>query len=176
MQPQNSLSVLFLTGRKLESQQQLAVLPEKGHEMTDSMEIFCLPQYIRVMVSNYQPLQTIFAIDEGKYHKCVLKKDEQFSPIVTIVDAATKQPLDCVLLLYGEKPPEVSSRTLFCYIAVQVSYCDVHGSHPYPLYHMKSKPCKQGKLPLIFCFHQPGLSHSAVNTLHCRPRRGRVYV
>ena len=80
--------------------------------------------------------------------------DEQFSPTVTIVDSGTQRPLDCVLLLHGEKPPEV--RTLFCYIAVQVSYCDTHGSHPHPPYHMESKPCTQGKLPLIFCLHQPG--------------------
>ena len=85
-----------------------------------------------------------------------MKTDEQFSPTVTIVDTATQQPLDCVLLLHDEKPPEVSCRTLFCYIKVQVSYRDVHGSHPYLLYHMESKPCKQGRLPLTFCFHQPG--------------------
>ena len=97
------------------------------------MDIFSLPQYIRVMVSNYQPLQTVFAISESEYHTRKIKTDEQFSPTVTIVDTATQQTLDCVLLLHGKKPPEVSSRTLFCYIAVQVSYCDVHGFHPYPL-------------------------------------------
>ena len=75
---------------------------------------------------------------------------------MTIVDTAKGQTLDCILLLHGEKPPEVNHRILFCYIAVQVSYRDVHGSHPYPLYHVESKPCKQGRLPLIFCFHQPG--------------------
>ena len=125
------------------------------------MDVFSLPQYIRVMVSNYQPLQTLFAISESEYHTREIKTDEQFSPIVTIVDTATQQPLDCVLLLDGEKPPEVSSRTLkcktlFCYRAVQVAYRDAHGSHPYPQYHVKSKPCKQGKLPLTVCFHQPG--------------------
>ena len=109
------------------------------------------------MVSNYQLLQTIFSISDSECHSQEIKTSEQFSPIVIIVDTATQQPLDCVLLLYGEKNPEVSCRTLFCYIAVQVSYCDVHGSYPHPLYHMESKPCtQQGKLPLIFCFHQPG--------------------
>jgi len=108
------------------------------------------------VVSDYQLLQTTFAISESEYHTKKIKAEEQFSPIVTIADSATRQPLDCVLLLHGEKPPEVSCRTLFCYIAVQVSYCDARGSHPYPLYHVESKPCKQGKLPLIFCFHQPG--------------------
>ena len=124
--------------------------------MTNPVDIFSLPQYIRVMVSNYQPLQTLFSISEGEYHTRATKTDEQFCLIATIVDAATQQPLDCVLLLHGEKPPEVTSRVLFCYIAVHVSYHDAHGSHPFPLYHMESKPCKQGKLPLIFCFHQPG--------------------
>ena len=84
-------------------------------------------------------------------------KDEQFSPTVTIVDTATQQPFDCVLLVHGEKPPEVSCRTLFCYIPVAetvVLYYDAHGSYPHRLckYHMESKPCKQDKLPLIFCF------------------------
>ena len=68
-------------------------------------------------------------------------------------------PLDCVLLLHGEKPPEVNCRTLFCYIAVQVAVVPKHDSHnlyPHPLCHMESKPIKQSKLPLIFCFHQPG--------------------
>ena len=124
--------------------------------MTDLLDIFSLPQYIRVMVSNYQPSQTVFAISESEYHTREIKTDEQFSPTVTIVDTATQQPLHCVLLLDGEKPPEVNYRTLFCYIAVQVSYCDAHGSHPYPQYHVESKPCKQSKLPFIFCFHQPG--------------------
>ena len=127
--------------------------------MTDLAEIFCLPQYIQIMVSNYQPLQTIFAIDEGECLTREISPDEQFSPIVTIVDTATQQPLDCVLLLHGEKPPEVECRTLFCYIAVQVTvvpYCDAHDSHPHPPYHVKSKPSKQGKLPLTLCFHQPG--------------------
>ena len=152
--------------------------------MTDSTNIFSLPQYIRVRVSNYQLLQTIFAVPEDECprqeinadeHRQQIKKEEQFSPTVTVVDTATQQPLDCVLLLHGEKPPEVSCRTLFCYIAVQVTdvpHCDdEHGSYPYPLYHMESKPCKHAKLPLIFCFHQPGtvcviqLSiHSIVNS------------
>ena len=112
------------------------------------------------MVSNYQLLQTIYSISDNEYRsRQEIKTSEQFSPIVTIVDAATKQPLDCVLLLHGQKPPEVSSETLFCYIAIQVThipYYDAHGSNPHPLYHVKSNPCKQGKLPLIFCFHQPG--------------------
>ena len=125
-------------------------------KLDDSAGIFCLPQYIRVMVSNYQPLQTIFAIPKGIRPTQQIKADEQFSPTVTIVDTATQQPLDCVLLLHGEKPPEVNYKTLFCYITVQVSYRDALGSHPYPLNHVKSKPCKQGKLPLTFCFHQPG--------------------
>ena len=49
--------------------------------------------------------------------------DEQFSPSVTIMDTATQQVLDCVLLLHGEKPPEISSRTCINYAtqhAVQV--------------------------------------------------------
>ena len=131
----------------------------ESQESTDGSDTFSLPQYIRVMVSNYQPLQTIFAIAESECHTREIKKDEQFSPTVTIVDTATQQPLDCVLLLHDEKPPEVNHRTLFCYIAVQVTvaqYHDAHGSHPYPLYHIESKPCKQSKLPLIFYFHQPG--------------------
>ena len=135
--------------------------------MTDSMEIFCLPQFIRVMVLNYQPLKTIFAIDEGECHKRMLKNDEQFSSVVTIVDTGTQRTLDCVLLLHGEKPPEVSCRTLFCYIAVQVTYHDTNDSHPYPLYHVESKPCTQGKLPLIFCFHQPGTVCVIRLSIHC---------
>ena len=108
------------------------------------------------MVSNYQSTQTVFSISESEYHTRQIKKDEQFSPTVTVVDAATRQPLDCVLLLHGEKPPEVTSRALFCYIAVQVVNDDAHGSYPHPLYHMESKPCNHNKLPLIFHFHQPG--------------------
>ena len=152
--------------RKLESQQQSEVLPEKGHEMTDPKDIFCLPQYIRVMVSNYQPLQTVFAIDKSECHTQQIKNDEQFSPTVTVVDTATQQPLDCVLLLHGEKPPEVSRKTLFCYIAVRVSYHDAHGSHPYPLYHVESKPCKQGKLLLTFCFYQPDTACNIQISIH----------
>ena len=109
------------------------------------------------MVSNYQPLQTVFAISESNCHTRQTKIDEHFSPTVTIVDTATQQTLDCVLLLHDEKPPEVTSRALFCYIAVKVSYHDAHGSHPHPPYHVESKPCMQGKLPLGFCFHQPGM-------------------
>ena len=124
-----------------------------SQESTDGSDTFSLPKNIWVMVSNYQQLQTILAISESEYHTQDLKRCEQFSPIVTIVNAATQEPLDCVLLLHGEKPPEVYHRTLFCYIAVKVSYCDAHGSHPHPPYHMKSKPCMQGKLPLIFYFH-----------------------
>ena len=124
--------------------------------MTNPVDIFSLPQYIRVMVSDYQPLQTVFAISESEYRTREIKTEEQFALTVTIVDTETRQTLDCVLLLHGEKSPEVNCRTLFCYIAVQVSYCDSHGSHPYPQYHVESKPCKPGKLPLIFCFHQPG--------------------
>lgn len=151
--------MLFLTDkkrRKLESQQRSRLHTEKGHTSTDSTDIFSLPQYIRVMVSNYQPLQTVFSIPEGECHTRPIKTDEQFSPTVTIVDDATQQPLDCILLLQGEKPPEVTCKTLFCYIAVQVSYHDEHGSHHHPLYHMESKTCKQGNLPFIFSFHQPG--------------------
>lgn len=132
--------------------------PEKGS--TDPLDSFSLPRCIRVMVSNYQLLQAIFAMPKGECHVRDIRPDEQFSPTVTIVDAGTQQPLNCVLLLHGEKHPEVSCRILFYYIAVQVMdgphYDDEHGSHTYPLYHMESKPCKQGRLPLIFCFHQPG--------------------
>ena len=77
--------------------------PEEGKELTDPVDIFSLPQYIQVMVSNYQPLQTVFAIDKGECHMQQVKNNEQFSPIVTIEDTATQQPLDCVLLLHGEK-------------------------------------------------------------------------
>ena len=64
------------------------------------------------------------------------------------------------LLLHGEKPPEVTCKTLFCYIAVQVTVAlnhDAHNPYPHPPYHMESKPCKQGKLTLTFTFHQPGI-------------------
>ena len=143
--------------KKLEIQQQSRLYPEKGLESNDCTNVFSLYQYIQVMVLNYQPLQTVFAVDKGEYESREMKTEEQFSPIVTIVDTATQQTLNCVLLLlHGEKPPEVSCRTLFCYIAVQVSYCDAHGSNPHSLFHMESKPYKQSKLPLIFCFHQPG--------------------
>ena len=142
--------------RKLESQQQCRLYPEKGLESNDYIDVFSLPQYIRVMVSNYQPLQTVFAIDKGECQSGEIKTEEQFSPIVSIVDTATRQTLDCILLLHGEKPPKVNYRTLFCHVTVQVSYRDAHGSHHHPLYHVKSKPCKQSKLPLMFCFHQPG--------------------
>ena len=113
------------------------------------------------MVSNYElgNLHKIFAISDSEYLSRKIQTDEQFSPIVIIVDAETQQPLDCVLLLHGEKPPEVSCRTLSCYIAAKVTAvkdCDTHSSYPHPLYHMKSKPCKPGKLPLSFSFHQPG--------------------
>ena len=144
---------------KLKQLHHSGLCPEKGQESTDPMDSFSLPQCICVMVSNYQQLQAIFAIPKGECHTREIRPDEQFSPIVTIVDTATQQPLDCVLLLHGEKPPEVTCRTLFCYIAVKVTVfqdCDGHDSHPHPLYHIKSKPCKQGKLPLTFCFHQPG--------------------
>ena len=127
---------------------------DKGKDLTGPVDIFWPPQYICVMVSNNQPLQTVFATSESEYHTREIKTEEQFAPTVTIVDTATRQTLDCVLLLHGEKPPKVNCRTLFCYIAVQVSYRDAHGSHPYALYHVESKPCKQSKLPLIFCFHQ----------------------
>ena len=90
----------------------------------------------------------------GECHTQQIKNNKQFSPTVTILYSATQQPLDCVLLLDGEKPPEVSCRTLFCHIAVHVSCA--HGSHPYPLYHVESKPCTQSKLPLVLCFHQSG--------------------
>ena len=136
---------------KLENPYHSRLRQDKGDELIVSDYIFSLPQYIRVMVSNYQPLLTILAIAKGECHTRETKMDEQFSPTVTIVDSGTQRPLDCVLLLHGEKAPEVTCRTLFCYIAVEV-----HGSHPHPLYHMENKPCKQGKLPLTFCFHQPG--------------------
>ena len=89
-----------------------------------------------------------------------MKTEEQFSPTVTMVDAATKQPLDCVLLLHGEKPPEVTCKTLFVHIAVQVTVAlnhDTHIPYPHPPYHLESKPCKQGKLTPTFIFHQSGI-------------------
>ena len=152
--------------KKLESQQRCKLNPANGQESNDCTDIFSLPQYVRVMVSNYQPLQTVFAIDKRECQSERLKTDEQFSPTVTIVDTATQQTLNCVLLLHGEKPLKVNYRTLFCYIAVQVSYHDPHGSHPYPLYHVESKPCKQGRLPLIFCFYQPGRACNIQLSIH----------
>ena len=144
--------------KKLESPLQSKLHLDKEEETIDSMDIFTLPQYIHVIVLNYQLPQTIFAIPKSECCTHETETDEQFSPVVTIVDAVTNQPLDCVLLLHGEKPPEVNCRTLFCYIAVQVTVVpnrDAHNSHP--LHHMESKPCKQGTLPLTFCFHQPGI-------------------
>ena len=105
------------------------------------------------MVSNYRHPEEIFSIPKRECYRRQIKTDEQFSPTVTIVDTATQQTLDCVLLLHGEKPPEVNHRTLFCYVAVQVSYI---GSPSHPSYHMESKQSQQGKLPLTFFFHQPG--------------------
>ena len=154
-----SLSNTDKKDRKLEQLQHSRLSPEKGRESTDLKDVFSLPQCIQVMVSNYQLLQAIFAIPKGECHTRELRPDEQFSPIVTIADAGTQQTLECVLLLHGEKLPEVSCRTLLCYIAVEVTdvpHYNEHVSYPHSLYHMESKPCKQSKLPLIFCFHQPG--------------------
>ena len=135
--------------RRLERPLQLEI----RHGSNDSKDIFSLPQNLQVMVSNYLPLQEIFAISENTRET---RTDKQFSPIVTIVNA-TQQPLDCVLLLRGENPPKVNCRTLFCYIAVQVSNFGAHGLPFHPPYHMESKPCNQNKLPLTFSFHQPGI-------------------
>ena len=57
------------------------------------------------MVSNYHYLQRIFTIPKDECHKPQIKKDEQFSPIVTIVDTATQQTLDYlyISLLHGKK-------------------------------------------------------------------------
>ena len=146
------------TSKKYRSQKPSKPHPEKGEELTDD---FSLPRYIRVLVLNYQPMQTIFAISKDQYHVHEMKPDEEFAPNVTIVDYTTQQTLDCVLLLYGDKPPEVSCRTLFCYIAVEITvvpYYVEHDSHPHPLHYIESKPCKQGKLPLVFHFHQPGIA------------------
>ena len=99
-----------------------------------------LPQYIQIMVSNYQPLQTTFAISKGDFYTQQIKMDEQFSPIATIVDDVTKQPLDCVLLLHDEKPPEVSFRTLFCYIAVQITVVPYYDTHPHSSLPLSSLP------------------------------------
>ena len=149
--------------RKLESQH-FKLHSEKG-QVIDPMHVISLPQYICVMVLNYDPLQTIFAIPKGECQIQERRPDEQFSPIVTIVDAATKQTLNCVLLLQGEKPPDVSCWTLFCYIAVQVTVVPFYTTHdflPCPPYHTKRKTCKEGQLQLIFCFHQ-----ADVNCLIC---------
>ena len=156
--------------RKREGQHQSRLCPEREQESTDAPDTFCLPQNIGVMVSNYQPLQTIFAMPKSECHSQEIRPEGQFSPIVAIVDTATQQPLDCVLLLHGEKPPQVSTRTLFCYVAVQVTVVpdyDAHSSYPYPLYHVESKPCKQGKLPLTFCFHRPGTVCVIQLSIHC---------
>ena len=164
-----SLSNTDKKDRKLEQLQHSRLSPEKGRESTDLMDAFSLPQCIQVMVSNYQLLQAIFAIPKGECRTRELRPDEQFSPIVTIADAGTQQPLDCVLLLHGEKLPEVSCRKLLCYIAVQVAdvpHYDEHVSYPHSLYHMESKPCKQSKLPLIFCFHQPGTVYVIRLSIH----------
>ena len=37
-------------------------------ESQESSDIFSLPQNLQVMVSNYQPLQTVFAISESECH------------------------------------------------------------------------------------------------------------
>ena len=110
--------------RKLESQLQPRLYSEEGQGLTDGADTFSLPPNIQVMVSNYQleNLHEIFAVSDSEdhSHKIQIKEDEQFSPIVTIVDPATQQPLDRVLLLlHGEKPPEVSCWTLFCYIVAK---------------------------------------------------------
>ena len=85
--------------RKLESLQHSA---EKSQRSTDTTGIFSLSQYVKVMVSNYQPLQAIHAIAQCECNTQDIKADEQFSPILTILDGVTKLPLDCVLLLHGE--------------------------------------------------------------------------
>ena len=70
----------------------------RGQELTDAADTFSLPENIWLMVSNYQLLQTIFAIADNECHSQEIRPDEQFSPIVTIVDTETQQPLDCVLV------------------------------------------------------------------------------
>ena len=92
-------------------------------------------------------------------HSCSLCQEngqESIDPtgIVTIVDAGTQQTLDCKLLLHGEKPPEVSSKTLISYISVEVPSSNAHGSRPFRI---ERKTCTQGKLPLTISFHQPGM-------------------
>ena len=49
----------------------------------------------------------------------------------------------------------MSCKALFCYIEVQLYDMVLLLLIPTPCT-TESKPCKQGKLPLIFCFHQHG--------------------
>ena len=59
---------------KLES---IAIYPENGQESNDYNNVFSLPQYIRVMISNYQLLQTVFAIDKGECESLEIMTEEQ---------------------------------------------------------------------------------------------------
>jgi len=121
-----------------------------------------VPQYVRVTVLNYQNLQRIFAVNKDTEHT-KLKRDEKFSPIVTIVDDETQQIIDCMLLPKNMKPPKVRRYTLFCYISVHVH--DTPKSSQ-PQYNMESQLCNQGKLCLVFTFYSANTDYNIRLSIH----------
>ena len=143
----------------------------KEANFSTNLSMCSLPQQLRMVVSNYEYLQRTFAVSADKCHH-KLKPEEQFSPLVAILDAETGQQIGATVLLAGEKPPEVANRTLFCYISLNVTLIPYYGSlrsHPYSLHHLEKNtkiPCNPGEIALLFCFYQGSADYIIQFSIH----------
>ena len=99
-----SISLLDKRYKKLETQQQSSLHQDERRDVPDSTNIFSLPQYIRVKVSNYQLLQKTFAIPEDECLRQEIKADNIRQQIKKM---SSFLPLWLLWMLQHNKPSTV---------------------------------------------------------------------
>ena len=157
------LAMVITTGYEVHQSDSSHRHKDKGVEVAQTSLDF-IPQHVPLQnqlhlnVANCKPLQYIVTVKEvfARYPDLILKKEETFNPIVTVIDYNTGQPIRCIFNRVHDQPKHTNE--MCCYLSVEVDLLPlIHHSRKSLTYDVREcAPTDEEacELSLLFCFCQ----------------------
>ena len=135
-----------------------------------------IPERIQIKIydGNELPFHRVVAVSETfkKFpdltHTTSLRKEEQFCPVLQLIDCATNQPLNCTVVLHPSDV-EIVIGSVCCSISVSVTGSYAGKAVPGPdSYHVQKNTSmnNRGELSLQFCFFHPDTEYAIKFGIH----------
>ena len=156
------LAMVITTGYKVYQSHSSHHHEDKGVEVAHTSLDFIplhvsLQNQLHLNVVNCKPLHNVVTVNEvfARYPDLILKKEETFNPIVTVIDYNTGQPIRCVFNGAHDQPKH--TKEMRCYLSVKVGLSFIHHGRKSLTYGVREcvptdeEACE---LSLVFCFCQ----------------------